>query len=228
MTVAKTGTTGDRRLDPITVEVIGNALSSIAEEMGEMLVRAAYSTNIKERRDISTCLFDAKGRALAQAMHIPMHLGSLIGVIETIHTRVASAEIREGDVFIGNDAYTGGGTHLPDLVLAEPIFFDGVLVGWATNTAHHADFVDRGHAHIFQEGIRIPPVRLYAAGELQQDVLDLILLNLSGAARAPRGLARPASGQRPGHPPLPGSVPALRRRDHPLQPRRRCSTTPSA
>ncbi|MEZ5850839.1 MAG: hydantoinase B/oxoprolinase family protein [Hyphomicrobiaceae bacterium] len=167
-----------RSIDPITVEVIGNALSSIAEEMGETLVRASYSTNIKERRDISTCLFDAQGRTLCQAMHIPMHLGSLIGIITTIYERVPLTEIRDGDVFIGNDAYTGGGTHLPDLVLAEPIFFEGALVGWATNTAHHADFVDRGHAHIFQEGIRIPPIRLYRAGVLQQDVLDVILLNL--------------------------------------------------
>jgi N-methylhydantoinase B len=165
-------------IDPITVEVIANALASIAEEMGETLVRAAHSTNIKERRDISTCLFDAKGRTLCQAMHIPMHLGSLIGIVETITTRAAPEEIREGDVFIGNDAYTGGGTHLPDLVLAEPIFFAGQLVGWATNTAHHADFVDRGHAHIFQEGLRIPPVRLYAGGELVKDVLELILHNL--------------------------------------------------
>jgi N-methylhydantoinase B len=165
-------------IDAITVEVIGSALASIAEEMGETLVRAAHSTNIKERRDISTCLFDAKGRTLCQAMHIPMHLGSLIGIIETILERVPTNEIKEGDVFVGNDAYTGGGTHLPDIVLAEPIFFEGTLVGWATNTAHHADFVDRGHAHIFQEGIRIPPIRLYRDGKIVQDVLDLILLNL--------------------------------------------------
>ncbi len=166
------------RVDAITVEVIGSALASIAEEMGETLVRAAHSTNIKERRDISTCLFDSKGRTLCQAMHIPMHLGSLIGIVETILERVPASEIKEGDVFIGNDAYTGGGTHLPDIVLAEPIFFQGTLVGWATNTAHHADFVDRGHAHIFQEGIRIPPIRLYREGQMVQDVLDLILLNL--------------------------------------------------
>jgi N-methylhydantoinase B len=87
------------------------------------------------------------------------------------------AEVREGDVFVGNDAYTGGGTHLPDIVMVEPIFLDGEVVGWATNIAHHADFVDRGHAHIYQEGLRIPPVRLYREGQVQQDVLDLILLN---------------------------------------------------
>ena len=164
-------------VDPITVEVIGNALSSIVEEMGETLVRAAYSTNIKERRDSSTCLFDLHGRTLCQAMHIPMHLGSLMGVVEHVTARHPLPEIREGDVFLGNDAYTGGGTHLPDIVMVEPIFVDGAVAAWATNIAHHADFVDRGHAHIYQEGLRIPPVRLYREGRVQQDVLDLILLN---------------------------------------------------
>ena len=89
-------------VDPITVEVIGNALSSIVEEMGETLVRAAYSTNVKERRDSSTCLFDARGRTLCQAMHIPMHLGSLIGVVEHVVSRHPLSDVREGDVFIGN------------------------------------------------------------------------------------------------------------------------------
>ena len=164
-------------IDSITVEVIGNALASIVEEMGETLVRASYSTNIKERRDSSTCLFDAQGRTLCQASHIPIHLGSLIGVVEEIYKRVPLGEIHPGDVFVGNDAYTGGGTHLPDMVLAEPIFDCGELVAWATNTAHHADFVDRSHAHIFQEGLRIPPVRLYRKGQIVQDILDLLLLN---------------------------------------------------
>jgi N-methylhydantoinase B len=170
-------TSGRTAVDPITVEVIGSALSSIVEEMGETLVRAAYSTNVKERRDSSTCLFDAAGRTLCQAMHIPMHLGSLIGVVEHVVSRHSVETIREGDVFIGNDAYTGGGTHLPDIVMIEPVFVDGAIAAWATNIAHHADFVDRGHAHIYQEGLRIPPVRLYRAGQIQQDVLDLILLN---------------------------------------------------
>lgn len=168
-----TGTT----VDPITVEVIGSAFSSITEEMGEALVRASYSTNIKERRDCSTALFDIEGTTLCQAEHIPMHLGSFIGIIPHILKRHPVAEMVPGDVFIGNDAYEGGGTHLPDIVLAEPIFFEGKMVAWAVNTAHHADFADRGHAHIFQEGIRIPPIRLYMAGVLQKDVQDLILLN---------------------------------------------------
>jgi N-methylhydantoinase B len=165
------------QVDPITVEVIGSALSSITEEMGEALVRASYSTNIKERRDCSTALFNMAGDTLCQAEHIPMHLGSFIGMLPHILKRHPIEEMRPGDVFCGNDAYEGGGTHLPDIVLAEPIFFQNEIVAWAVNTAHHADFADRGHAHIFQEGLRIPPIRLYRAGVLQRDVQELILLN---------------------------------------------------
>ena len=164
-------------IDPITVEVIGSALSSIVEEMGEALVRASYSTNIKERRDCSTALFDNKGNTLCQAEHIPMHLGSFIGILPHIMKRFDIADIKPGDVFIGNDAYEGGATHLPDIVMAEPIYVEEMLVGWAVNTAHHSDFADLGHEHIFQEGIRIPPVRLYKAGELQEDIQNLFLLN---------------------------------------------------
>ncbi len=106
-----------------------------------------------------------------------MHLGSFIGILPHILKRHPIEEMQPGDVFCGNDAYEGGGTHLPDIVLAEPVFFAGRIVAWAVNLAHHADFADRGHAHIYQEGLRIPPIRLYRAGVLQQDVQELILLN---------------------------------------------------
>ena len=164
-------------LDPITVEVIGAALSSIVEETGEALVRASYSTNIKERRDCSTALFDREGRTLCQAEHIPIHLGSFLDFIPTILAEHDGDGIAAGDVFVGNDAYRGGGTHLPDIVLAEPIFVGGALVAWTVNLAHHSDFVDRAHAHIYQEGLRIPPIRLYRAGALQRDVREMILTN---------------------------------------------------
>lgn len=165
------------KLNPITVEVIANAFASTVEEMGEALVRASYSTNIKERRDCSTALFDANGAMLCQAEHIPMHLGSFIGFVPYLIKTPGVENIRPGDIFIGNDAYEGGGTHLPDIVMAEPIFIDGTLVAWAINTAHHSDFADRGHAHIYQEGLRIPPVRLYREGVLQEDIQRLFLLN---------------------------------------------------
>lgn len=165
------------KIDPITVEVIGSALASITEEMGEALVRASYSTNIKERRDCSTALFDVSGNTLCQAEHVPMHLGSFLGAIPAITARFPLDAIRPGDAFIGNDAYEGGGTHLPDFVVTEPVFHDGRIVAWAINTAHHSDFSDRGHAHIYQEGLRIPPVRLYREGVLQEDIQSMILLN---------------------------------------------------
>ncbi len=164
-------------LDPITVEVIGSALSTIVEQMGKAIIRAAYSANIKERRDCSAAIFSPQGQVIAQAEQIPFHLGSLLGITVETLKRTDLAEVRPGDVFIGNDAHTGGGTHLNDIVFLEPVFVDGAIVAWVANLAHHSDFVDRGHAHIFQEGLRIPPVRLYRAGALCQDVLDLVLLN---------------------------------------------------
>ncbi|MBC8751858.1 MULTISPECIES: hydantoinase B/oxoprolinase family protein [Paraburkholderia] len=175
--VATSANVQTSKLDPITVAVIGSALSTIAEEMGKAVIRAAYSTNIKERQDCSTALFDRAGHTIAQAEHIPIHLGSLLGIAGYVLEHHDMSTIRPGDVFIGNDAYTGGGTHLNDIVLMEPVFFREELVGWVANLAHHSDFVDRGHAHIFQEGLRIPPVRLYKEGVLQDDVMDLILLN---------------------------------------------------
>lgn len=164
-------------IDPITVEVLGSAFSSITDEMGEALVRASHSTNIKERRDCSCALFDVDGNTLCQAAHTPIHLGSFIGIVPRIMMRHRLEDMRPGDVFIGNDAYEGGGTHLPDIVLAEPVFHDADIIGWAINTAHHSDFEDRGHDHIYQEGLRIPPIRLYRAGVLQEDVQELVLLN---------------------------------------------------
>src|SRR5438105_4869250 len=164
-------------VDPVLVEVIGSALSSVVDEMTEALVRAAYSSNIKERRDCTASLFKAEGDLIADASPLPIHLGSLMGIIQEIVRRHPVGELREGDTFIGNDPFNGGGSHLPDIVLASPVSVDGRLTAWVANIAHHADFGDRGHAHIYQEGLRIPPVRLARAWEMQQDVLDLILLN---------------------------------------------------
>lgn len=94
-------------IDPITVEVLGNAFAALVEEMGLALIKASYSTNIKERRDCSTTLFDAEGQTLAQAEHIPIHLGSLLGIVEAIRQRYAPDAMHPGDMFVGNDAYTG-------------------------------------------------------------------------------------------------------------------------
>lgn len=167
----------DEAIDPITVEVIGSALSTIVDEMGRAIIRASHSANIKERRDCSAAIFDTAGRIIAQAEQIPLHLGSLIGIVAQVIGTVDLADVEAGDVFVGNDAYTGGGTHLNDIVFLEPVLLGGRIRAWVANIAHHSDFVDRGHAHIFQEGLRIPPVRLYRRGVLRQDILDIILLN---------------------------------------------------
>lgn len=174
-----TQTTPDEvQLDPVIVEVVGSALSTIVEEMSETLVKAAFSPNIKERRDCTASIFDANGEAIAQDEGgSPLHLGSLMGIVAAIRERYSADQIRPGDVFIGNDPYTGGGSHLPDIVLATPIFVGDRVSAWAGTLAHHADFGDRGHSHIFQEAIRIPPVHLSREGKQQEELLSLILLN---------------------------------------------------
>ena len=165
-------------LTPIQIEVIGSVLESICEEMGEALIKASFSPNVKERRDCTTAIFDLNGQALAQAEHIPIHLGSLIGIVSAITAVYPINEIRPGDSFIGNDPYSGGGTHLPDIVLVTPLFAGSRLIAWAANLAHHADYAERGHENIFQEGLRIPVTRFLREWEFVPDVLRMILTNM--------------------------------------------------
>ncbi|MCK8475849.1 MULTISPECIES: hydantoinase B/oxoprolinase family protein [Microbacterium] len=165
-------------IDPIRVEVISSALRSLVQEVGSTLVRAAFSTNIKERRDGTAAVFDKDGLIVAQdELGSTLHLGTLIGIIAEIRRRYPEDRIEDGDVFIGNDPYRGGGSHLPDIVLATPIFVDGKIHAWVANAAHHADYADRGHKHIFQEGLRIAPVKFAQRGVVQEDLLELILVN---------------------------------------------------
>ncbi|MBT6275788.1 MAG: hydantoinase B/oxoprolinase family protein [Chromatiales bacterium] len=171
-------------VDPITTEVIAQSLQNAAVEAGVVLTRSAYSPNIKERHDCSTAIFDGGGRIIAQANHIPIHLGSMIGAIEALTERHPSANMRPGDMFAANDPYTGGGSHLPDISVIAPVFFDGKIVAYVANIAHHADvggMVPGSEAavceSIFQEGLRLPPVRLVAAGELCHDIANIVLLN---------------------------------------------------
>lgn len=165
-----------KEMNPIMLEVTGNALLSIAEQMGVILTKTAYSTNIKERKDSSVAIFDAKGKLLTLAQHIPIHFSSLSGAIREILNKWSLAEIEDGDVFIANDPYSGGGSHLPDIVLAKPVFYEGVLVAFVVNLGHHADRARRGST-IYDEGLRIPAVKLYSRGNLVRDIHDLILLN---------------------------------------------------
>jgi N-methylhydantoinase B len=168
------------RLDPVTLSVLASALAGIAEEMGAVLIRGSYSSNIKERRDCSTALFDARGRMVAQAEHIPVHLGAMPEAVAAIRRR----NPEPGDVFAINDPYSGG-THLPDITLVSPVALEGEILGYAVTRAHHSDVggMRPGSApsdsrEIYQEGIIIPAVRLVRGGDYVDDVLDLLLANV--------------------------------------------------
>ena len=166
-------------MDRLTLEVIGAGLLTIAEEMGVALIKSSYSTNIKERQDCSTAIFDARGEVIAQAEHIPMHLGSLLGVVREILARYPVASLAPGDIFISNDPYTGGGTHLPDINLVSPVFADDALFGFVANIAHHADRSADRIRTIWDEGLRITPIRLAEAGRMRDDVMELLLANFA-------------------------------------------------
>ena len=173
-----------RTVDPIKAEVIARFLLATAEEMGATLTRTAFSPNIKERADCSTAIFDAQGEVIALAQRVPIHLGSMVGAVDEILKRFPLKDIVAGDMFIANDPYNGGGTHLPDITVIAPVFIGKRIVAFVANIAHHADvggMVPGSEAavckSIYQEGIRIPPVRIMRAGKLNRDVFDMILLN---------------------------------------------------
>ena len=158
-------------------ETLINKLGSISDEMAEKLVKSSYSTNIKERRDCSTAIMDKNVLIIYQAEHIPIHLGSFFSIIKSIYEIYDKQEIGKNDFFICNDVYLGGGSHLPDIVIVVPIYHKNKLINWIGNIAHHADFVDRGHEHIFQEGIIIPPTRIIKNNIIQRDIIRLIINN---------------------------------------------------
>ncbi len=168
--------------DPITLEVFRNLFYSAAEEMGVTLCRTSFSANIKERRDYSCAVFDGDGHLVAQGEHMPVHLGSMP---LSVDAAIESVEMEPGDMVVLNDPFRGG-THLPDITLVQPIFLEGETkpIFYVANRAHHADVGGMTPGSmplaesVFQEGIRIPPVKLVRRGEVVRDVMDLILLNV--------------------------------------------------
>ena len=173
------------KLTPIEIELLRNALGSICDEMYLALMKSAYSTNIKERKDHSAAIFDAAGQVVVQGESQPLHLASMLGLVEVVVERYPRAEIYPGDMFVSNDPFVGRGSHLPDVAIVMPIFVEAQLVGFIANIAHHADIggmapggIAGGMTEIYQEGLRIPPIRLVSQGEIVRDVLDLILLNV--------------------------------------------------
>src|SRR5262245_4886296 len=149
-------------LDAVGLEVMAHAFASIAEEMGLVLVRSALSPNIRERRDASAALFDAEGEMIAQAAHIPVHLGALADAVGAVR----NLDPRPGELFLLNDPYAGG-SHLPDLTLIGAIEMDGSVAGYSVVRAHHSDVggmtagsMPAGARELYQEGLVIPPTRL--------------------------------------------------------------------
>lgn len=174
----------DRIADVIGMEVFSNRLLAIAEDMGSILIRSSFSSNIKERRDCSTAIFDAKGRLVTQADHIPIHLGAMIGAVEAMLSRYPLKAMKPGDAFIANDPYLAGGSHLPDISIITPVHQDGEVRFFAGNIAHHADVGGRTPGStsgtsrsIFEEGIRLPVIRIARGGEIDEDLLELIAHN---------------------------------------------------
>lgn len=166
-------------LDAVTLSVLGGALSGIAQEMGTALVRSAYSSNIKERRDCSAALFDPAGRMVAQAEHIPVHLGAMPEAVAA----VLAHEPGPGDVFVLNDPFSGG-NHLPDITMVSWLGSADEHWGFAVTRAHHSDVggaqpgsMPAGARDIYAEGLVIPPVRLVRGDAYQEEILNLILAN---------------------------------------------------
>ena len=187
--------------EAIRLEIYKHLFAAIAEEMGTVLRKASYSPNIKERRDFSCAVFDAHGRMIAQAAHIPVHLGSMPLSVEAAVQRFAD-DLHPGDVIVLNDPFRGG-THLPDITMVSPVFSphpipsprgrgDGVrgeghaspLRGFVASRAHHADVggMTPGSMpvarEIYQEGLILPPVKLVHAGQMDEDLFALILANV--------------------------------------------------
>lgn len=174
------------RLDPTRLEIFKSLFHSVAEEMGAALRRSAFSPNIKERRDYSCAVFDGEGQVLAMGDHMPAHLGSMPRSVEAV---MESLPLAPGDIAVLNDPYAGG-THLPDLTMVMPVYMPGArrALFYVANRAHHADI---GGAHpgsmslsreIFEEGLRIPPVKIFESGKVVAGVNRTLLANV----RTPR------------------------------------------
>jgi N-methylhydantoinase B len=168
------------QIDALGLQVMAHAFAAIAEEMGSVLVRGALSPNIRERLDSSAALFDANGRMIAQAAHIPVHLGAMPEAVRAVRGRGA----RSGDTYILNDPYRGG-SHLPDLTLVHAVELAGRISAYVAVRAHHGDVggmspgsMPQGATELVQEGLVLPPTRLARAGVLDEEILELILANV--------------------------------------------------
>lgn len=190
-----------RQPNPTTLEIFKNMFHSVAEEMGGALRRSAFSPNIKERRDYSCAVYDAAGGVLAMGDHMPVHLGSMPASVAAVSSALF---LEPGDIAILNDPFSGG-THLPDLTMVMPIHLQNKKQPffYVANRAHHADIGgaiagSMGPAReIFEEGLRIPAVHIVRRGQLNRDVLSMILANVRTPAEREGDLAAQIASCRP-------------------------------
>lgn len=173
------------QLDPITVEVVRHKLDGIANEMESTLFRSAFSTIVKEARDASASLFTINGETLAQAIAIPIHLTTLIPMVQAALDAYPLDTMKDGDAYIFNDPYTAGGTHLPDFAVVTPIFAQGRIVALAAALTHHQDVggmtpgsTPTNATEIYQEGIRVAPMRLVDGGVFNEELMRTLRLNV--------------------------------------------------
>ena len=169
--------------DPVTLQIVANALQSIADEMATTIIRTAHSTVVRDGMDFSSALCDAHGETVAQAVSVPFHLGSIPTAMASLIGHYGDG-VRPGDVFIMNDPFDGG-MHLQDIFVVKPVYLGDSIIGWAVTTAHHADVGGRlpgssacDNSEIFQEGLRMPWLRFYAEGEPVEEVHKLIEANM--------------------------------------------------
>jgi N-methylhydantoinase B len=171
------------RVDPVTQQIVGNALASIADEMATTIFRTAHSTVVRDGMDFSAAICDATGETVAQGVTVPFHLGSVPHAMSRLLEKWGD-KLRPGDVFVMNDPFDGG-IHLQDIFVFKPVFFGDTLIGFATTTAHHGDVGGRlpgssacDNTEIFQEGIRLPWLRLYDEGKPVDTVFEVIRANV--------------------------------------------------
>src|SRR5213082_3941165 len=170
-------------LDPVTISVLTHRFAAIVQEMGEAMLRTAYSQILNSSRDFSTAICDGQARLVAQADHVPIHVGAIPWAVESVRDFFGE-RLRPGDVFLLNDPYHGN-NHLPDLTAFVPVFVEGAVAFWSINRAHQSDIGGSTHGaynaaatDIWQEGIRITPLKLYDRGEVRRDLLAMIATNV--------------------------------------------------
>ena len=185
--------------DPVEFELFRNALAVIADDMALTIFRTTYSSVLRDNMDYSTAIFDGQGLLVAQGLTLPGHLGSLPTALRSVLDCFAG-DIHPGDVFTLNDPFAGG-MHLPDIFVFKPVFVGDALIAYAATICHHTDVGGRvagsnasDSTEIYQEGLRIPPTRMFDRGRRNTTLFDLIACNVRAPVKGDGRPARPARG----------------------------------